>query len=206
MYLSEPVDGVITGAVFIGEGNFVVETPPSDFEKENVKRLLGVDTISSDFKTAVFRFTDDTAKQFGAAPRDAGVVNERAQKLALDMDQRILREVGANLSARVAISLVNAEKPGFFFANFDGGKRGRFSVMLDHHSRIPVANFGINAGEKGLVWSYDSAFNYTKVWLAFYSLEDYQRGTVSYSDANDQIDIKHYRMNADLRDYKDRLR
>src|SRR5688572_5104204 len=130
VYLSGPVDGVVTGAVFIGEGSMSVETPPSDFEKDNVKRLLGTDMVSSDFKTAIFRFTDDTAKQFGQSPRDAGVVNDRAQKLASEMDGRVLREIGANLPARVAISLLNAEKPGFFFAHFDGGRRGRFSVIL----------------------------------------------------------------------------
>src|SRR5688500_9904457 len=36
VYLSEPVNGVTTGAVFIGEGRFAAETPPSEFEKENV--------------------------------------------------------------------------------------------------------------------------------------------------------------------------
>src|SRR6185503_16714911 len=205
VYLSEPVNGQVTGAVFIGDGNIVVETPPSDFEKDNLKRLLGTDTITSDFKTAVFRFTDDTAKQLGQ-PRVSGAVDERAQKLAREIDNRIMRETGANLPARLAISLMNMEKPGFFFAQFDGGKRGRFSAILDHQNRIPVANFRINAGEKGLIWSYDSDIFYTKVWLAFYVLEDYQRGTVAYSDANDQIDVKSYRIDGDLRDYKDRLR
>lgn len=206
VYLSEPVEGMITGAVFIGEGKFVAETPPDKFEQDNVKRLLGANLIESDFKTAVFRFTDDTAKQFGPVTRDVGVVNERAQKLARETDERTLRETGANLSARVAISLLNMEKPGFFFANFAGGKRGRFSVVLDHQNRIPVGNFRIDAGEKGIIWSYDSVLYYTQVWLAFLALEDYQRGTVMYSDANDQIDIKHYRMDVDLRDYGDRVK
>jgi hypothetical protein len=44
------------------------------------------------------------------------------------------------------------------------------------------------------------------VWLAFYALDDYQRGTVTYSDTNDQIDIKHYRLDVDLRDYDDRVK
>lgn len=206
VYLSEPVEGMITGAVFIGEGKFVAETPPNKFEQDNVKRLLGADLIESDFTTAVFRFTDDTAKQFGPVTRDVGVVNERAQKLARETDERTLRESGANLSARVAISLLNMEKPGFFFANFAGGKRGRFSVVLDHQNRIPVGNFGIDAGEKGIIWSYDSGLYYSQVWLAFLALEDYQRGAVMYPDANDQIDIKHYRMDVDLRDYGNRVK
>lgn len=205
VYLSAPVHGVVTGAVFIGEGKFVAETPANDFEKDNVKRLLGTEVVESDFKTAVFRFTDDTAAQFGAPKPDAAV-NERAQKLAREMDERILREMGANLAARVAISMLNEEKPGFFFANFDGGRRNRFSFVLDHQNRIPVANFGINAGEKGLIWAYNTDVYSPEVWLGFYSLEDYQRGAVAYSDANDQIDIKSYKMDVDLRDYKDRVK
>ena len=67
VYLSAAVNGQTTGAVFIGEGRFAAETPPSsnDFEKGNVKRLLGTENVESDFNTAVFRFTDDTAAQFG---------------------------------------------------------------------------------------------------------------------------------------------
>ena len=204
VYFSEPVNGQTIGAVFIGEGKFTAETPPNEFEKENVKRLLGAEKIESDFKTAVFRFTDDTAEKIGQA--QPGPVNERAQKLAHENDARLLRETGANFPARIAISLVNGEKPGFFSATFDGGRRGRFSMILDYQNRIPVANFGINAGEKGLIWSYNTGIYGTEVWLAFYGQDDYQRGNVAYSDANDQIDIAHYRMDVDLRDYSKRLR
>ena len=204
VYLSEPVNGQITGAVFIGEGKFVTEVPANDFEKENVKRLLGTDVIESDFKTAVFRFTDNTGVEL--APTRTGTADDRAQKLAREADERTLREIGANLPARLAISMLNLEKPGFFFAQFDGGKRGRFSMVLDYQNRIPVANFGINAGEKGLIWAYNTDLYGPDVWLAFYSLEDYQRGTVTYSDANDQIDVKSYRMDIDLREHKDRVK
>jgi hypothetical protein len=204
VYLSEPVNGQITGAVFIGEGKFVTEVPANDFEKDNVKRLLGTDVIESDFKTAVFRFTDSTGVQL--APTRTAAGNERAQKLARETDERMLREIGANLPARLAISMLNLEKPGFFFAQFDGGKRGRFSMVLDYQNRIPVANFDINGGEKGLIWSYNTDLYGPEVWLAFYSAEDYQRGTVTYSDANDQIDVQSYRMDIDLRDQKNRVK
>lgn len=206
VYLSAPVNGQTTGAVFIGEGKFLAETPPSEFEKENLKRLIGAEVVDSDFKTAVFRFSDDTATLFGSARPDAGPVNDRAQKLAREADERTLRQTGANLPARLAISMLNKEKPGFFFATFDGGRRDRFSVVLDHQNRIPVANFGINAGEKGLIWNYDAGLYFAQVWLAFYSIEDYQRGAVAYSDANDQIDIKHYRMDVDLRKHANQLK
>ena len=204
VYFSGPVNGQTTGAVFIGEGRFSAETPSSEFEKDNVRRLLGAENIESDFKTAVFRFTDDTAAKIGQG--QPGPANDRAQKLALENDARILRETGANFPARQAISILNAEKPGVFLATFDGGRRGRFNMVLDYQNRIPVANFGINAGEKGLIWTYNSGIYGTEVWLAFYGLDDYQRGNVEYSDANDQIDIGSYNMDVDLRDYSKRLR
>ena len=43
------------------------------------------------------------------------------------------------------------------------------------------------------------------MWTAFYSLDDYQRGRVEYSDKNDLIDIQNYDMVLDLRDHKKHL-
>ncbi|HKO97967.1 MAG TPA: M1 family aminopeptidase [Pyrinomonadaceae bacterium] len=208
-YFAAPVEGRVTGAVFVGKGRIRVEVPPNDFEKENLKRLLGINVVESDFDTAVMRFSDDTFERFSektagsgvAGPPDAGV-----QKLATEMEERILKETGANLSARVALSILNREKPGFFFANFDGGDRGRFSLMLDYQNRIPVANFRLNAGEKGLLFHYDSGLRNNDIWMAFYSQEDYQRGAVGYSDLNDIINVNNYELDLDLREHKKNLR
>lgn len=191
-YFASPIEGRITGAVFIGQGTFRAEIPPSDFEKNNVKRLLGADVIESDFKTAVFRFTDNTFDIIGTNKSQAPA-NDQAQKLASESELRTLKETGANISSRLTLSILNAEKPGFFFAEFDGGKRERFSFIFDPQNRIPTANFDINGGEKGLIYSYKSAISSNEIWMAFYSLEDYQRGIVLYSDVHDLVDITHYR-------------
>ena len=204
-YFTPSIDGHVTGAVFIGEGKFSAEVPPSEFEKENVKRLLNTDIIESDFKTAVFRFSDDTFDLIGKNRQEGGAANERAQKLATELESKILKETGANLAARVALSILNAEQPGFFCATFEGGKRGRFTFLLDYQNRIPVAYFEINGGEKGLIFHYKSAETFNEIWMAFYGLEDYQRGQVTYSDVNDLIDITKYDMDLDLREHKKRL-
>lgn len=204
-YFATPIDGRMTGAVFVGNGKFKTDVPPSEFEKDNVKRLLGADVIESDFKTAILRFSDDTFERLAVNP-GSGTADERTQKMALEMESRILKETGANLSARLALSILNQEKPGFFFANFDGGKRGRFSLVLDYQNRVPVANFEINGGEKGLIFAYDSSSYNNEVWMAFYGQDDYARRIVSYSDVNNLIDITHYGMNIDLRQHKKYLR
>lgn len=204
-YFAPPVDGRVTGAVFIGQGRFRAEVPPSGFEKENVRRLLGADIVESDFKTAVLRFSDDTFDVIGKDRREGGG-NEQAQKLASEIEPRILKQTGANLSARLALSILNNEKPGFFFASFDGGKRDRFSFVLDYQNRIPVANFDLNGGEKGMIFSYASVLVGNDIWMTFYSLDDYQRRTVSYSDVNNLVDVTNYQLDVDLREHRSKLR
>lgn len=203
-YFTAPVEGKVTGAVFVGQGTFKSEVPASQFEKNNVKRLLGAETVESDFKTAVFRFTDDTFDIIGKNRQDAAA-DAAAQKLAVETDARILKETGANLASRLALSIVNNEKPGFFFATFDGGKRERFSYALDHQNRFPTCFFGINGGEKGMIFAYRPSIYNNETWLAFYSLEDYQTRYVAYSDMNDLVDITNYKMDLDLRAPKSRL-
>ena len=102
-YFSAPVEGKVTGAVFVGQGNFKAEVPPNKFEKDNVQRLLKADVVESDFKTAVFRFTDDTFEIIGKTKQD-GAADSQTQKLALESDERIIKETGANLAARLAVS------------------------------------------------------------------------------------------------------
>lgn len=199
-YFTAPVAGRNIGAVFIGQGTFRAEVPPSKFEQESVRRMLGTDVIESDFKTAVLRFSDDTFEHIGQNRQTGAPVDARAQKLLAESDTRTLKETGANLSARLALALLNNEQPGFFFASFAGGKRDNFSLILDYQNRIPVANFGLNGGEKGLIYSYQGVLYGNDVWMAFYALEDYQRRTVEYSDVHNQLDITDYKLNMDLRE------
>jgi hypothetical protein len=200
-YFATPVDGKVTGALFVGDGRFSAAVPPNEFEKGNLRRLLGADLVESDFKTAILRFSDDTFDHIGKN-KAAGSASEQLQKQANESDARILKQTGANLTARIALSLLNKETPGFFFATFEGGKRGKFHFMLDYQNRIPVANFDINGGEKGLIFTYKSDIYFNEVWMAFYSQEDYKNGTVEYADVNDQIDVTRYDMNIDLRQHK----
>jgi Peptidase family M1 domain len=204
-YFATPVGGQVTGAVFVGNGKFSADVPPGEFEKENVKRLLDADLVESDFKTAVLRFSDNTFDLIGRNVTEGTTPDPRAVKLASELEGRILKETGANISARITLSFLNNEKPGFFFASFDGGRRERFTYLLDYQNRIPTANFGLNAGDKGIIFRYRSAEKNAEVWMAFASLQDYQRGTVAYSDLNDLIDITHYDLDLDLREHKKRL-
>jgi len=65
-YLEAPVSGAVRGAVFIGQGTLRAEPSPVAFERNNVRRFLHADTVESNFKTAVLRFSDGTGEQLKA--------------------------------------------------------------------------------------------------------------------------------------------
>jgi hypothetical protein len=206
-YLTAPVSGHVTGAVFIGQGSFHADPPASSYEKDNIRRMLGADVVESDFHTAVIRMTDDTAaliQQATAAGGPvrtlaAGAMPPQATDLAAKFDTRVLHDTGLNLPARLALSLANEETPGVFFAEFDGGRRGRFDVIEDMQGRVPASTFGIDGGEKGLVFTSQPATGVNDVWEAFYSKADLARGTAVYGDSFNLVDITHYDVDADVR-------
>lgn len=206
-YFSAPIDGRITGAVFIGQGTFDAGVPPSSFEKANVRRLLKADSVKGTFTSAVLRFSDDTMTAIAPEILPAAAVPAELQKWAAELDARILEETGANIPARITLSVLNGEQPGFFFANFRGGegKLKNFNYLLDVQTRIPTANFGLNGGEKGLIFTYKDSLYDSEVLMALYSRSDYKQGFVTYSDANDLVDVINYDMEIDLRSPRSKL-
>src|ERR1700693_2847412 len=54
-----PVQGKVTGAVFTGDGNFVLD-PPLESERKSLKLLTKENDFSENFSQAVLRFTDST--------------------------------------------------------------------------------------------------------------------------------------------------
>lgn len=201
-YFATPVAGKVRGAVFLGTGNFHADVPAEEAERANVRRLLKADDVSSDFKTAVLEFTDDTYEVIGKGAKPAAAAPPQAQRLATELLKSLLEENGLNLASRMMESIVDGEDQGIFFAQFDGGKRKRFSFLLDPQTRVPVANFEIDAGEKGIVFAYDPDIYSSDVWLAFFSKADYASNRASYSDAFNLVDAPKYYLELDLREPK----
>ncbi len=201
-YFEAPLEGRIRGAVFIGSGKVHADVPDSVFEKDNLRRMLHADSVESDFKTAVLRFSDDTADALGLNIAPGGASSADAQKLASEFSPRMLEETGANIPARIVVSILNKEAPGFFLAEFDKGSHGRFALMLDYQGRLPAGHFGLDGGEKGLFFAYDEATYSPDIWMAFFSLADYQNKLVEYSDAYAVVTISRYDMGIDVRDWK----
>jgi hypothetical protein len=199
VYFSPAVAGKIRAGVFMGEGHLEAPPPAVDFERDNVRRMLKGDQVSADFKTAVLRFTDDTAEELlKGGFRQAQCGSEQASRLAGELEPRLLKETGMNVSARQLQSILNGENRGFFLAQLNGGKLGRFTYLFDPQVRIPADDFGINAGEKGLIFAYDETLYGNDLWMAFLSEQDYASGIAPYSDMYNLVDTKRYALTLDL--------
>ncbi len=211
IYFQTPIDGRVYGGVFIGTGKFHADAPPLKFEQDNIRRLIHADNVDSDFKTAVLRFTDDTYEILGKGSVTSGAAPDAAAKFVEKYDARMAYETGANISARLAESILNRESLGFFIAEFDNGRLGRFSFVFDAQTRIPSEVFGVNGGEKGLIFQYQPLLGANDDWMAFYAKENYPEVHREFPDAYDQVKIRNHDMEFDLRNpqntvrYKDRI-
>jgi hypothetical protein len=204
-FLAAPIDNKIYGAVFRGTGR-VKSEPWSAFEKDCVRRLLRADRVDVDFQRAVLRFTDDTVEQVLRAGGRGEQTWLGGQEAASEVEPRTLKETGLNLSGRMALAILSHDEPGFFFAEFDGGKTGRFGAIIDRQSRSLSNTFGLNGGEKGMLYQYKGVLRGVDVWTSFYDDADFKRGTVSYSDVFDLFSTPNHRMTIDLRSVNDWLR
>jgi hypothetical protein len=198
-YFAAPINEKITGAVFIGTGTFHAEAPDRPFEKEYMKRFINTEVADSDFKQAILRFNDDTVKIIGQGMDANAAASSDAQSLAGELDSRLLKETGANVSARLLVALANKEDEGLFVGQFDKGKLGRFTYMYDPQARLMGSAFEINGGEKVLLFQYSSDYT-NDLWITSYSEKDISNKSVEYSSKFDLVSPYKYKMDIDLRE------
>jgi hypothetical protein len=114
-----PVQGKVTGAVFVGDGNFVLD-PPQESERQSLKLLTKENEFSESFAQAVFRFTDSTYDDIkkGGSPASGGC---DAGPLR-DSQNTTRHKIKSNLEARILEDVLSPEPGGLFYA-FIHGKR-----------------------------------------------------------------------------------
>jgi hypothetical protein len=115
-----PVQGKVTGAVFVGDGNFVISASPQEM---SMLKLLSKDSeFSESFSHLVLRFTDSTydeIKKAGTAASggcDNGLLKDSQNAM------RHGRLLKYNLDARILQDVLSPE-PGGLFVAFVHGKR-----------------------------------------------------------------------------------
>jgi hypothetical protein len=188
------VQGKVTGAVFVGDGNMILD-PPLGIERSTLKLLTKENEFSEKFSQLVMRFTDDTyaeLKKAGGAPTgscDPGVLRESQNALRhnhlmhFNLDARMLQDIGSS-------------EPGGLFVAFIHGQRynDKEVYAIDPHGAPPLL-FNVAPEEVELITYDDSKMG---VWAAFHLSSEYKQGIATGSQNNGLIHIEHQQLDTTI--------
>ncbi|MGB9203649.1 MAG: M1 family aminopeptidase [Terriglobales bacterium] len=146
-----PVQGKVTGAVFTGDGNFVLD-PPLESERQSLKLLTKENEFSEKFTQAVLRFTDSTYDEIknGGSPASGGC----DANLLKDSQNTTRHKLNDNLEARILEDVMGPE-PGGLFVAFIHGKRynNKELYTIDPHSASDQVELMTYDENKHGVWA-----------------------------------------------------
>jgi hypothetical protein len=134
-----PVNGKVTGAVFLGDGNFVLD-PSTDMERKSLKMLTKEDEFSENFSQMVLRFTDSTYDELKSLGKPGGGGCEAGP--LKDIQNTTRHKLKNNLEARILADVMSTEPSGYFAA-FIHGKHydGQEIYEIDPHDRGDQVTF-----------------------------------------------------------------
>jgi len=184
-----PVQGKVTGAIFVGEGRLLL-TPPVAAEQRSLKLLTKETEFSESFNQLVLRFTDTTYDELKKAGKpgspsacDAGLLS--------DSQHTMRKKLHYNLDARILQDVLSPEPGGFFIA-FIRGKHysDKMLLAIDPHGLPDVYPEEIE------LQTYED--NKEGVWAAFHYSSEYRDGMASSAQQNNVVHIEHQQLDTEL--------
>jgi hypothetical protein len=115
-----PVEGRVTGAVFVGDGSMTLD-PPTPDERRSLKLLTKSDEFNETFQHLVLRFTDSTYDELKKSGGRSNQVGCDAGLLK-DSQNAMRHRIHANLEGRILEDILRPQ-PGGLFVAFVHGKR-----------------------------------------------------------------------------------
>jgi len=184
-----PVQGKVTGAVFVGEGRLLL-TPPIPTEERSLMLLTRQPEFSETFQRALFRFTDDSYAELKKAGKPGSVSSCDAGLLA-DSQHTMRKKLHYNLDARILQDVLSPE-PGGFFVAFIHGQRysSKMLLVIDPHGVPDVYPEEIE------LETYED--NKEGVWAAFHYSSEYANGTASSAQQNNVVHIDHQQLDTEI--------
>jgi len=170
-----PVNGKVTGAVFVGDGIFLLE-PPTETERKNLKYLSKEEEFNEKFEKLVLRFTDSTYEEIKKAGTAATVGCDVG--LLKDSQNTTRHKLKHNLETELLAEVLSPEPRGLFVA-FIHGKRYDDKEMysLDPNQDSDQVDFVTYGDNK---WGDWASFNFT---------ESHAKGSVGRN-----IQIEHHQL------------
>jgi hypothetical protein len=176
-----PVQGKVTGAVFVGEGSMSFDAP-SPGERRSLKLLTKSDEFAEMFNHLVLRFTDSTYDEIKKnASKSQGSCDEGLLK---DSQNAMRHKMHYNLDGRILEDVLRPDPTGFFMA-FVHGKHydDKLLFVLDPNGS-PV----VFSDDVGLM-----TYNEDKegVWAAFSISKEYRAIMGATAARTSSIHIDH---------------
>ncbi|MGH9966698.1 MAG: carboxypeptidase regulatory-like domain-containing protein [Pyrinomonadaceae bacterium] len=194
IYFLAPVEGRITGGVFIGDGEMTL-VPPTEVEKNSLKIFTDQTTLTEQFTNLVLRFTDKTLEEVKASPGatmgNGGAQASRARDLYRDNQLLLRKRLRDNRELRTLADIYGPPRPGFFNAFIEGRRFNKLVYILDPLG-IPEVS-----PEEVLLFSYgetDGGF-----WTAFHQASEYQKGTATSSEDHRIFDITRHEIDGSIK-------
>ncbi len=172
-----PVQGKVTGAVFVGDGSFVLD-PPLESERKSLKLFTKENAFSESFNHAVLRFADSTYDDIKKGGGPASATCDPG--LLKDSQNTTRHKLKFNLEARILQDVMSPEPRGLFVA-FIHGKRynSKELYQIDPDSDSEQVSFT----------TYDE--NKVGEWASFNLSGDHSQGTIG-----NPYRIEHQQLNA----------
>ena len=183
-----PVEGKVTGAIFVGEGRLLL-TPPIPAENRSLMLLTKEQEFSESFNRMVLRFTDSTYDELkkagkpGAGACDAGLLAESQHTMR--------KKLHYNVDARILQDVLSPEPGGFFLALIHGKRYSdKMLLAIDPHGLPDVYPEEIE------LQTYED--NKEGVWAAFHYSEEYTNGKASSAQQNNVVHIEHQQLDTEI--------
>jgi hypothetical protein len=205
-----PVQGKVTGAVFVGDGDLVLD-PPIPGERASLRLLSKEDQFVERYEHLVLRFTDSTYDEIKRAGTpggtcDAGLLHDSQNAM------RHEHHLKYNLDARILQDVLGAEPGGLFVAFVHGKKYNSKEIyFMDPHGAPALLRFTypsfdptIPPGDSALPVSPEEVefITYDEqrmgAWAVFHLSSEYKDGSATGSQKNSVVQITHQQLDTTI--------
>lgn len=202
--LLNPVEGVVTGAVFIGDGHFHLK-PATVLDTHELSRRTGAEELDEGFTEVIFRFTGEQRMKFLAGlgdeiatPQEASHAfnrwkeKVRKRQFPIGFSEYLLEgETMDNVDADVLAAIYNRAHPPFLNAYIHGIKRKdlRFFVRT-RVGALPA----IDSPEEVALINVDPEGMEDGVWYLAHLKSEYANHTARSQEDRRLFATRHYKI------------
>jgi len=201
----KPVEGVSTGAIFVGEGHFHLKAVTS-LDAHEINRRTGADEVDEDFTEVVFRFTRDERMKLMPGAKDSvesSTVADGAfahwkermrhrREFPLGFTEAILHsESMDNVDADVLAAVYNPAHPAFFNAYIVGKKHRDLRFFV--RTRVGALRQMESAEEVALI-NYDPEGMSDGIWYLSHLKSEYVNRTASSLEDSRLFATRRYKI------------